>query len=277
MLLASLQGIAQQVSGKVTDANGPVEGVSIKEIDKIDRTLNEVTTNSAGIYIMPLRSNKNRLRIFKDGYKPVTENINGRMRVNITLTPHTQATINSLQTVKKARGYDTKNLLEGHGANGQSIEQWARIENFTDTSYIFAIALSVTSQAQSFLAGNKLLFVDIADRRILTAKCIADSHPVMSMETSPDLGDIIHGRKDSYMSGDLVAKMDSHTNTNQRYWLVPCFEISKKDLEVLYAKGRNIFRLALETPGGGGYWFVYLTEGWETEMRSLISRIQQGR
>ena len=282
MLLAltavSLTAAAQQVSGKVTDAEGPIGGASVAEIDKIDRTVNQVTTNEAGIYVLPLRNSKNRIRIFKEGYREAVEPINGRLRVNVTLAAQRQTSVNTLQTVKKPKGEDTKLLIEAHGANGQNVEQWARLEQLTDTSYILAVAFSVPADMNTYPAGRGLLFLDIADRKLLRAKCIADCFPVLSAGENPDLESIIHGNSGlPTTSGDLQFRVNQAKSTNQMFWLVPCFEISEKNLETLCAKGRDVFRLAIEMPDANGYWFVYPTEGWDTELRSLISRIRPNR
>lgn len=268
---------AQQVSGKVMDADGAVTGASVSEIDKIGRSVNQVITNDAGIFVLPLRNNKNRIRVFKDGYREVVEPINGRLRVNITLAQHRQHSINTLQTVKKPKGEDTRELIEAHGAKGQSVEQWVRLEQLTDTSFIFAIAFSVPADMNMYPAGRGLLFLDIADRKLLRARCVADAHPVMSMETAPDFGEIIHDVQEITTSASLDYAEKSHKGTNQRYWLVPCFEISDKNLETLYAKGRDVIRLAIEMPGAEGFWFVYPKEGWVDQLRTLISRIRPNR
>lgn len=279
LLLSMAAGVkAQQVSGKVMDAQGAVEGATVSEVDKNGRVLNQTTTDGNGIFLLPVRSNKNKVRVTKTGYKHVTEAIDGRTMVRITMPSRQLLDINSLQTVKKPRGEDSKAILEGHATNGQTSEQWVRIEQLTDTSYIFAIAVASKPQSPTYPAGRGLLFLDIADRRILRARCIADSYPVIGVGEAPDLESIIHGDGGvPTTSGDLQFRANQTTGHSQKYWQVPCFEISDKGFETLLEKGRDLFRVAIEVPDADGYWFVYPSEGWETELSSIISRIRQNR
>lgn len=275
LTLASLTALAQQLSGKVMDARGPLEGVTVAEVDKNDRVLNQTTSDSNGIFLLSLRSNKNKVRVSKNGYKHIIEDIDGRTMVRFTMTSKGTLDINSLQTVKKPKGEDSKNILEAHASNGQVMEQWVRLEQFTDTSYIFAIALSARPQQATYAAGNSLLFLDIADRRLLRAKCVVDSYPVEQVDIAPDIETLIHGDGGlPTTSGDLQFRVNQRNGANPKYWLTPCFEISKNGLEMLYAKGRDLFRVAIEIPDTDGFWFLYPTEGWETELRNIISRIQ---
>ena len=174
LLAVNLAATAQQLSGKVTDANGGLEGVTVAEVDKNDRVLNQTTTDANGIFQLALRSDRNKVRVSKDGYGHITENINGRTMMRFTLTSKRTLDINLLQTVKKPKGEDSKAIVEGHAANGQPTDQWVRIEQLTDTSYIFAIALTVQPQQETYPAGRGLLFLDLQDRRILRAKCLVD-------------------------------------------------------------------------------------------------------
>lgn len=278
LLSAGLAATAQQLSGKVTDAQGPVEGATVYELDKSDRVLNQTRTDGNGLFQLAVRSNKNKVRVTKNGYKEITESIGGRLMVRITLPSKKVVDINVLQTAKKPKGEDTRRLLEGHGANGQAVEQWARIEQLTDTSYIFAVALMSQPQQATYPAGRGLLFLDLQDRRILRVKCLVDCFPVLAASDSPDLESVIHGDNGlPITSGDLQFRVNQAKSTNQIFWLVPCFEISDRDLETLLAKGRDVFRLAIEMPNQDGYWFVYPTEGWVEELRSLISRIRPNR
>ena len=52
LMLTSLTALAQQLSGKVMDARGPVEGVTVAEVDKNDRVLNQTTTDGNGIFLL---------------------------------------------------------------------------------------------------------------------------------------------------------------------------------------------------------------------------------
>ena len=279
LLLSVAVGMkAQQVSGKVMDAQGAVEGATVVEVDKRDRVLNQTTTDGNGLFLLPVQSNRNKVRVTKNGYKQITEPINGRTMVRITMPSKKIVDVNSLQTVKKPRGEDSKAIVEGHAINGQASEQWVRLEQLTDTSYIFAIALASKPQAPTYPAGRGLLFLDIADRRILRAKCIADSYPVVGTGETPDLESIIHGDGGvPTTSGDLQFRANQTTGHSPKYWQVPCFEISDKGLEMLLEKGRDLFRVAIEVPDADGYWFVYPSEGWETELSSIISRIRKNR
>jgi hypothetical protein len=278
LLSVSLAATAQQLSGKVTDANGGLEGVTVAEVDKNDRVLNQTKTDGNGIFQLPLRSNRNRVRVFKDGYGSITERIDGRATMRITLASKAVLDIDRLQTVRKPKSEDTKALLEGHAANGQATDQWVRLEQLTDTSYIFAIALAVKPQQETYPAGRGLLFLDLQDRRILRLKCLVDCYPTISSSEFPDLESIIHGDNGlPTTSGDLQFKVNQRNGANQIYWLVPSFEISDKGLETLYAKGRDVFRLAIEMPGAEGFWFVYPKEGWVDQLRTLISRIRPNR
>ena len=276
LVAMAVQAVAQQVSGKVTDGDGPIDGVAVVELDKAGRVVNQTVTDANGIFQLPLRSNRNKIRVSKDGYKTITESINGRMMVRITMARHAVGGINSIQKIKKPKGEDSKKLLEGHSANGKTTEQWVRVEQLTDTSYILAVALLSTPQQITYPAGRGLLFLDIADRRLARAKCLADAQPTVGMDDTPDIESIIHEQWSWTTSGDLTQRINNSKSTNQRYWMVPCFELTQSMLETLYAKGRDIYRIAIESPEGN-YWFLYPTEGWETEMQSIISRIQQSR
>lgn len=277
LTLASLTALAQQLSGKVMDVRGPLEGATVVELDKNDRVLNQTTTDANGIFLLSLKSYKNKVRVTKNGYRHITEEIDGRTMVRFTLESKGTLDLNSLQTVKKPKGEDTKGILEAHANNGQVMEQWVRIEQFTDTSYIFAIALSALPQQATYTAGNALLFLDIADRRLLIAKCVVDCFPIAHMEVGsvPDIETLIHGGDGlPTTSGDLQFRTNQRNGATPQCWLAPCFEVSKKGIETLFAKGRNLFRVAIEIPDADGFWFLYPTEGWETELRNIISRIQ---
>lgn len=278
LLAVNLATTAQQLSGKVTDANGGLEGVTVAEVDKNDRVLNQTTTDANGIFQLALRSDRNKVRVSKDGYGHITENINGRTMMRFTLTSKRTLDIDLLQTVRKPKGEDSKAIVESHGANGQETDQWVRIEQLTDTSYIFAIALTVQPQQETYPAGRGLLFLDLQDRRILRAKCLVDCYPTVSSSEFPDLESIIHGDNGlPTTSGDLQFRANQRNGANQIYWLVPSFEISDKGLETLYAKGGDVFRLAIEMPGADGFWFVYPKKGWIDQLRTLISRIRPNR
>ena len=160
--------------------------------------------------------------------------VSPEVAVRITMPSRKIVDVNSLQTVKKPRGEDSKAILEGHATNGQPMEQWVRLEQLTDTSYIFAIALASKPQSPTYPAGRGLLFLDIADRRILRAKCVADSYPVVGTGETPDLDMIIHGDGGvPTTSGDLQFRANQTTGHSPKCWQVPCFEISDKGLETL--------------------------------------------
>ena len=63
LLAVNLAATAQQLSGKVTDANGGLEGVTVAEVDKNDRVLNQTTTDANGIFQLALRSDRNKVRV----------------------------------------------------------------------------------------------------------------------------------------------------------------------------------------------------------------------
>jgi hypothetical protein len=105
LLLSVAVGMkAQQVSGKVMDAQGAVEGATVMEVDKRDRVLNQTTTDGNGLFLLPVQSNRNKVRVSKNGYKQITEPINGRTMGRITMPSNKIVDVNSLQTVKKPRG-----------------------------------------------------------------------------------------------------------------------------------------------------------------------------
>jgi TonB-linked SusC/RagA family outer membrane protein len=90
LLTANLPALAQErllVRGKVTDRQDKsgIPGVSVYEIDAEKRTVSGVTTDLEGNYALRVSNPQHRIVFSFIGFKTVTEAINGRGQINISL------------------------------------------------------------------------------------------------------------------------------------------------------------------------------------------------
>jgi len=85
---ASMLVTAQTVlRGKIIDKAGkPIQGVSVSELDADNRIVKGAQTDVAGNYVLNNANGaKNRISVSFIGYKTITQKINGRTSINLTL------------------------------------------------------------------------------------------------------------------------------------------------------------------------------------------------
>ena len=73
--------------GKIIDKAGkPIQGVSVSELDADNRIVKGAQTDVAGNYVLNNANvAKNRISVSFIGYKTITQKINGRTAINLTL------------------------------------------------------------------------------------------------------------------------------------------------------------------------------------------------
>lgn len=78
---------AQEVlKGKVTDNEGkPLRGVSVSELDADNRIVRGTQTDIEGNFVLKNVNTKNRISISYIGYKSITQRINGRTTINLSM------------------------------------------------------------------------------------------------------------------------------------------------------------------------------------------------
>ncbi len=78
---------AQEVlKGKVTDNEGkPLRGVSVSELDADNRIVRGTQTDIEGNFVLKNVNTKNRISISYIGYKSITQRINGRSTINLSM------------------------------------------------------------------------------------------------------------------------------------------------------------------------------------------------
>lgn len=78
---------AQEVlKGKVTDKEGkPLQGVSVSELDADNRIVRGTQTDIEGNFVLKNVNTKNRISISYIGYKSITQRINGRNSINLSM------------------------------------------------------------------------------------------------------------------------------------------------------------------------------------------------
>lgn len=78
---------AQEVlKGKVTDNEGkPLRGVSVSELDADNRIVRGTQTDIEGNFVLKNVNTKNRISISFIGYKTITQRINGRSTINLSM------------------------------------------------------------------------------------------------------------------------------------------------------------------------------------------------
>lgn len=76
------------VSGKITDAKTkePIQGVSVSEIDPDGRIVKGAATDIEGNYVLRVNNTRNKISVSYVGYQSNTVNINGRSRINFSLS-----------------------------------------------------------------------------------------------------------------------------------------------------------------------------------------------
>lgn len=85
---AGMLSTAQTVlRGKIIDKSGkPIQGVSVSELDADNRIVKGAQTDVAGNYVLNNANGaKNRISVSFIGYKTITQKINGRTSINLTL------------------------------------------------------------------------------------------------------------------------------------------------------------------------------------------------
>lgn len=270
MALFSLTLQAQQrLSGKVTDANGPVDGAHVVELDKSNRVLNQTYTNASGVYVLPLRLTKTTVKVVKDGYEAVIVQVNNQGRLNFTLVPHESQSVTTLQTLKNAPAVESSKLIVGHDARGKNVTQYVRIEQMNDSTYILCTALVPKEQTSMYPAGKKFLFVNLMDQKLLSMQNVQDCYPIAGAADEMEMAIHSPQAEQRYAAGTGL----SHST---QYHLFPCFKFSKKDMDVFLAKkAEQTYRVAIETDGGGGYWFMYPTENFVKELKNMMNKLQK--
>jgi len=78
---------AQEVlKGKVTDKEGkPLQGVSVSELDADNRIVRGTQTDIEGNFVLKNVNTKNRISVSYIGYKSITQRINGRSTINLSM------------------------------------------------------------------------------------------------------------------------------------------------------------------------------------------------
>lgn len=74
------------VKGKITDKDGkPIHGVSVSEMDADNRIVRGTQTDIEGNFVLKNVNPKNRISFSNIGYKTVTQKLNGRTTINLSL------------------------------------------------------------------------------------------------------------------------------------------------------------------------------------------------
>lgn len=271
MLLAMLMSVAcsfaqQRLSGKITDGNVALEGVHIEEVDEANRILNHTYTNASGIYVLMLRSASSKVRVAKQGYETIEQKLKGESRVNFTMVAHATQNVNVLQKLKNAPFVESQHLLEGHDNHDKAILQPVHIEQMSDSTFIICVPVVPSNKTNMYPAGRKMLFLNIIDNRMLTLKCVQDCFPIGNNTIDFDFA--IHSPQ---ATADY--NIGNGRSLKVNYYLYPCFMFTRKDMDkFIEKKAKNTFRIAIETDDGKGYWFLYPTKTFVTELKRMMDR-----
>ena len=87
LTVLSLAAVAQEVvRGKITDKeNKPLQGVSVSEMDADNRIVKGTQTDIEGNFVLKNVNPKNRISLSYIGYKTITQRLNGRSVLNLSM------------------------------------------------------------------------------------------------------------------------------------------------------------------------------------------------
>jgi CarboxypepD_reg-like domain len=86
-IMLCVTAYAQEVlKGKVTDKEGkPLQGVSVSELDADNRIVRGTQTDIEGNFVLKNANTKNRISVSYIGYKSITQRLNGRTTINLSM------------------------------------------------------------------------------------------------------------------------------------------------------------------------------------------------
>ena len=87
LFLLSVASLAQRqnVSGRISGANGPIPNVSVREVDVNHRVYNHTTADKNGLFSFRVRDAQHSLQFFAPGYRTFTHKMLGEHSFIVTL------------------------------------------------------------------------------------------------------------------------------------------------------------------------------------------------
>ena len=275
MLWASSVDAQSIVRGRVQGADGPIAGAVINEITRENRILNSTVTDGAGLYNISVSNLNNALGVKAEGYTRHIERLLGRTDVDIELTEYTSLVDEELLAARH-RYYDSYKLFSGR--NGQRrVPQLVRVEMLNDTLFTLTIPLWATNLSIPYFAGRNLMFADVMDRPLLTARNVME---VYALPGEPE--EVLNSRETiNYYIGNEFPLWSEHaegmSGTATPSYHYPQFLLSFADIQSLLPRENDLYRVLIETAERDDYWNLYPEPKFGSELNKIISKLRRSK
>lgn len=272
MFALALSGQGQTiVSGRVSDARGPIEHATVSEIDANHRVVNSTSTDKSGLFTMGLKNPKDAIRVIAKGYLSRIIRINKNNRFNIHLLRSTTSLEEQL-LLERHPIVESYKLLYGRVSSRQ-VPQQVVVELLNDSLLTLSFPIYAHNSNESYPVERKMMFVDYVDGPLLTGRSIVEALPEPG---EPEMRDRMYNRDEDvvyYYFGDDYTPGSYSESTP--YYNYPKFLFNVNDILDLMDNQRTICRVLIDTSRGDNYWQLFLQSNCGYELKKIITKLSK--
>lgn len=244
---------SQIVSGVVSGPDGVIAKVSVREIDKNQRFFNSTKTDRNGLFSFKVRDIEHSLQFYAPGYRTITHKMFGEKVIRVKMDKRRIS-----PSVKKAKVVlKSDRLFNGHYL-GEVVRQYAWIERLNDTLFAIILPIEMERTVDEYAAGRQLIILDDYDHMVMQLENVVDAYPVRGNPADVDQSNIVQ----TYIGlehGDDATYVPGASESTDRLYAYPHFEISRAQLERLCNEPSLLSRLAVDNYRGNNYWNLFPT------------------
>lgn len=265
LFLLSVASLAQRqnVSGRISGANGPIPNVSVREVDVNHRVYNHTTADKNGLFSFRVRDAQHSLQFFAPGYRTFTHKMLGEHSFIVTL----EARRISPYVGQERLLLKSDRLFCGRYM-GTEVRQMAWVEQLTDTLFTLILPVKLDKVIDEYPAGRTLTVLSDMDRQLMLWENVVDAY---SLDVAPyDVDD--HHLAQSYFGAD---RLMNGQEGNIPLYAYPHFQFTKTDLVYLIEHPNALRRLVVDTYKADNYWNLYPTDKTIDLLKQVLEKTKQ--
>lgn len=238
----------QNVSGVVSDSNGGIAKVSVREVDSEHRIFNHTSTDRNGIFSFRVRDMHHSLQFYAPGYRTLSHKMLGSKSFKVTMEKRRVSPyVGTAKVILKS-----EHLFCGHYL-GTVVQQQAWIEKMNDTLFALILPVEMERPVDEYPAGRQLIVLDEFGRQVVQLENVADVYPIAG--DPDDVSQMCLAQ--SYKGSDYIP---GGTEDETRLYAYPHFQVSRSQLEQFCEKPELLGRLAVDTYRANNYWNFFPTD-----------------
>lgn len=261
LLLLAVSATAQQqnVSGKVSNKEGAIANVSVREIDGNRRIFNHTKTDENGIFSFKVKDAQHHLQFYAPGYRTLTHKMLGQHSFNVTLEQRRLSPYISREKIL----LKSKKMICGHYlGDNVNINSW--IGQLADTLYTLVLPISVSSMVDEYPAGRTLLVLGDYDRQMMMLENVVDAYPVA-------------GDPDEMTDRQLTKSSTGVDKTpgvveQENLYCYPRFQLTGTQMQYLIDHSAEVKRIVVDTYRADNYWNYFPAESLHDMLEKALQK-----